>query len=254
MLQRIHPRPILRALGRRSKPMPTPLQQMQLHHRPRLIHLQKQLRRRVRRPPVMRRRQQKHRRKLRQLLPRPRPPRAVNHDQRMRLRREPFHRIRRLRVSRRRRRSHDPRHTRPRAKPRKRDPLRINPKLLRPALHQSNRPVTIRRPRRVVVARVQPIRQHKRRRPPVIELLGDINPFEVVHQHDVRSPRRNHHRRPVRFPGRLKHRQKRGVQRTIAHRLRHLARLPQRYVVVRLTRIQHRQTSCHQNQISEEHR
>ncbi len=164
----------------------------------------------------MGRRQQEHRRKLRQLLARLRPPRAVNHYQGMGLRWQPVDRVRRAWIACCRRRRHVPRHARTCRKSREGDPLRVNSEFFCPRPHNAHRPVAVQRPCGLVVSRTQPVGQNKSCRAPVVKSLGDIHTFEVVHQHDVRTSRGDYHRRPVRLPRWPEDRQKRRIQWPIA--------------------------------------
>ena len=114
------------------------------------------------------------------------------------------------------------------------DARRIELPLRRARPHHLHGALAVERARLVVVARRQPVGEHERGDAPRVQLLGDLEAFAAVHQHDVGAARRDDHRGAVALAlGRQERGQERRVERAIALRQRHLARRPQGDVDVR---------------------
>ena len=177
---------------------------------------------------------QERRRERLQILARRGPSGAVDEDEEVGARRHPRDRVAGVRIARPGAGGDEPAERRSGREAGEADARRIELPLRRARPHQLHRALAVERARLVVVARRQPVGEHERGDAPRVQLLGDLEAFAAVHQHDVGAARRDDHRRAVALAlGRQERGQERRVERAIALRERHLARRPQGDVDVR---------------------
>ena len=200
---------------------------------PALLRATNSSRRSVGRPGVARGAGQERRRERLQILARRRPPGAVDEDEEVGPRRHPRDRVAGVRIAGLGARGHEPPERRAGREAGEADARRIELPLGRARPHDLHGALAVERARAVVVARRQPVGEHERGDAPRVQLLGHLEAFAAVHQHDVGAARRDHHRRAVALSlGRQERGQERRVERAVALRERHLARRPQRDVDV----------------------